>query len=518
MAGALVLVRCDLELVDPDIAAAGLAQLHTRYRTAVHSSLTRASLQLLEKAYEVTPFPAVVSGRWDPWRALGAIQDYYVLSEEEIQSVVEGTKATYEPVNWDQYEDEAEEAYKARIKEGWKGPMIAIVWEREVRTWLEQNGEEVDEVPAVVVWQAGQVQQRWSWDSWTEEYSKAVSPSKEELRVEPVAIPAIPPVLQDSEPLSIPVLLSNSLLSLTSEFSSQLAYTLQSALLTLHPSSPDPLSSALQAAVSALVQLEEQAAASLGNLEGRIRDVDRFKDDQERELKEMEEKFSEIREKQREVEALLIQLGENLQPTVASLRSQLASLKSSQDCFSQELLSAQALLFPAFPLTFLALSLTNSVLRITLHSRKYYPLYGYLAIYKDNVGIWCKPDYDTFQLATTTIEFRDLPVDWNSGEVEVAVIHFADAQRELVQRGKVRKEGEYEQSYLHQRVGNVRQVEEKLEKVRGAEGLEVFRWLAVRWSNPTESLIDPFMQSFLDSAKSLSQLQPFLQSQGLTFL
>lgn len=523
MAGTLVLVRCDMESVDVDTAAAGLAQLHTRYRATVHSNLTLSSLQLLEKAYEVTSFPAVVSGQWDPWRSFGAIQDYYVLSKEEIQSVVEGTKATYEPVDWDHYEGETEEAYKTRIKEGWKGdPMIAIVRESEVRTWLEQQGQEAEEVPAVLVWEAGRVQQRWSWDSWKGEGSKAVSPVVEEPRAERSEKPEKVPVLQDfvsTEPPSLPTILSSSLLSLTSQFSSQLASTLQSTLQTLHPSAPDPLSLALQDAVTALVQLEEHAAASLSNLEERINDVDRFKDDQERELKEMEEKFTEIKEKQREVEELLIRLGENWQPTVSSLRSQLASLKSSQDSFSQDLISAQSLLSPAFPLTFLSLSLTHSVLRITLHSRKYYPLYGFLALYKDNVGIWFKPIYDTFQPATTTtIELPDLEVDWDSGQIEVGVVHFADAQRELAKRGKVRREGEYEHSFLHQAFDNVREVEERLEKVRGPEGLEVFKWLAVRWSNPSRSLLDPFLQSFLKSSKSLSQLQLFLESQDLTFL
>lgn len=500
---ALVLVRCDLEPVEA--AAAGLARLHTHYRAAVHSNLTQASLQLLEKAYELVAFPTCVSGQWDPWRSFGAIQDYYVLSEEEIRSVVEGTNAKYVPVNWDNYEGETEEAYEARIREGWKGDEAAIVLvrEKEMRTWLEQKGEDAGkELPAVLVWEAGRVKQQWSsWEGWSQEEPKAVEVKEE----------------KPSKPLSLPELLSSSLLSLTSHFSSQLSFALQASLQTLHPSSPDPLSSALQTAVIALAQLEEQTAVSLGHLEGKIKDVDRFKEEQERELKEMEESFREIREKQRQVEGLLSGLSESWQPTVSSLRSQLGSLKISQDSFSQELQSAQALLFPAFPLTFLSLTLTQSTLRITLHSRKYYPLYGYLVLYKDNVGIWNKQEYDVFQPAITTLEIPDLALYWESGQVEVGVVHFADGQRELVKRGKVRREGEYERSFLYETVGNVREVEERLGKTRGVEGLEVFRWLAVHWTNPSKPLLDPFLQCFLTSTKPLSQLQSFLESQGLTF-
>lgn len=498
---ALVLVRCDLEPVDA--AAAGLVHLHAHYHAAVHSNLTKASLQLLEKAYEITSFPTCISGQWDPWRDFGAIQDYYVLSEEEIRSVVEGTNAKYVPVNWDNYEGETEEAYQTRIREGWKGDEAAIVLvrEKEMRTWLEQKAEHVGtELPAVLVWEAEKVKLQWSnWEGWSQGEPKAVEVKEE----------------KPTKPLSVPELLSSSLLSLTSHFSSQLSLALQSSLQTLHPSSPDPLSSALQTAVIALVQLEEQTAASLAHLEGKITDVDRFKEEQERELREMEASFSEIREKQRQVEGLLSGLSESWQPTVSSLRSQLASLKVSQDSFAQDLQSAETLLFPALPLAFLSLTLTQSTLRITLHSRKYYPLYGYLAIYKENERLWIKQKYDVFQPSTTTIEIADLALDWESG-LEVGVVHF-DGQKELVNRGKVRREGEYERSFFYMAVDNVQEVEERLGKTRGVEGLEMFRWLAVHWTNTSRPLIGTFLQCFLTPTKPLSQLKSYLESQGLTF-
>lgn len=507
MAAVLVLVRSDLDLPDKEVAERGLLELYRQYQCPIQSNLTRTSIDLLEKTYAQDSFPVYISGLWDPPRFPGAIQDNYILAPDEIQSTANQTNAHYESPDWDTYEGETTEEYKARVKQAWQGnsSLIVITGEKQIKTWVEAKGGNLeDPVPAVVVWREGRVIDVWR--NW-EEVKGSRRPEEAKEHPKPAEI-------IDGRSLSIPELLQDSLLTLTSDFSSQLASALEVSLHSFHPSS-DSVSSTLQTAIAAVTRLETQTSHTLEELETRILEVDVVKGEQEKELREITEEVEDIKGKQMEVERLLKELSETWTPAVVSLHSQLSTLKTSQDSFAQELLSAQAQLLPAYPISFLSISLHAPLLQIVLHSRKYYQLYGYLQLYRNEELIWGKGECDTFNPGKTVVE---IPMEWEDcSGIEVRIYHFAGQERELAARGKVRLDGDYEQSFLYQCVQSEAGLEEQIVNKRGNEGLEVFKWLAVNWKNPTQAQVDSFLQGMLDETQDLPQVKVGLESQGLVF-